>query len=119
MQAHLPGRFTLQGNKIASNSRPVNTAGEHKHSIPRILHYIFVSGFSEYEKQTEVPWARMKKAYYDSCVVAHQHWEVKFWTQQKAENLLTTHYEWFLPVWETYDMEVGLLQSCRVSISLS
>ena len=48
----------------------------------------------------------MKKAYYDSCLAVHQHWEIKFWTQQMAEDLIKTHYVWFLPVWETYDMEV-------------
>ena len=84
--------------------QPAQDPAEEK--IPRILHYIFLSGFDEFVKQTEVPRARMKKAYYDSCVAVHQHWEIKFWTQQMADDLIRTHYEWFWPVWETYDMEV-------------
>ena len=49
----------------------------------------------------------MQKWQYDTCVSVHPHWEVKFWTNEMALDLLTTHYAWFLPVWHDYKFEVS------------
>ena len=49
------------------------------------------------------------QAYYDSCVAVHPHWEIMFWDMAMAEALVREHYAWFLPYWDSYDMEVPLL----------
>ena len=74
--------------------------------IPRILHYIFLSGFDAYIAETQRPRAKMFRWHYDSCLKVHKHWEIKFWTQEMAEQLIREHFNWFLPIWESYDMEV-------------
>lgn len=82
-----------------------NSTGQGGH-IPHILHYIYLSGFDAFLGECEKPRAKMKKWQYDSCVEVHPHWEVKFWTQEMAEELLKEHYSWFLPVWGRYTREV-------------
>lgn len=75
--------------------------------IPHILHYIYLSGYDAFTEETQKPQAKMMKWQFDSCVEAHPHWEVKFWTQAMADELLEQHYPWFLPVWQAYEREVS------------
>lgn len=92
---------------MQSQELPTTTAkSEGPNQIPRILHYVYLSGFDAYLAETEKPKAKMAKWQYDSCVEVHPHWEVMFWTQQMAEELITEHYSWFLPVWSSYEREV-------------
>jgi len=81
--------------------------------IPHILHHIFLSGYDSFIRETEKPNAKMLKWHYDSCLHIHQHWEVKFWTQSMAYDLLSMHYSWFLPIWDDYILEVSLQQYLR------
>ena len=76
--------------------------------IPLILHYIYLSGYDAYLEETQKPRAKTLKWQYDSCVEAHPHWEVMFWTQAMADELLEQHYPWFLPVWHAYEREVSV-----------
>ena len=36
----------------------------------------------------------------------HKHWEVMFWTEEMAYELVSTQFSEFLPIWNSYDMEV-------------
>lgn len=76
--------------------------------IPHILHYIYLGGFDAYIAETERPRATLHTWYRETCLKVHKHWEIMFWTEQMAEDLIVNHYNWFLPIWRTYDMEVGV-----------
>ena len=87
--------------------------------IPLILHYIYLSGYDAYLEETKKPGAKTLKWQYDSCVEAHPHWEVMFWTQAMADELLEQHYPWFLPVWHAYEREVsGSHEEAMIWVSL-
>lgn len=75
--------------------------------IPNILHYIYLSGFDKFVEVTEEPKARLSKRFYDSCAQVHTHWEIKFWTEEMALDLIKEHFAWFLPIWYSYDMEAS------------
>ena len=96
-----PQLLRLQDADGSKEQPPVQT------KIPRILHYIFLSGFDAYIAETQRPRAKMFRWHYDSCLKVHKHWEIKFWTQEMAEDLIRQHFNWFMPIWETYDMEVS------------
>jgi len=87
--------------------------GREASKIPHILHYIFLSGFDTFIEETEKPNSRMHKWQYDSCLTVHAHWEVKFWTQSMALELLTAHYPWFLPIWHNYKLEISQADAIR------
>ena len=82
--------------------------------VPHILHYIYLSGFDAYVAETEKPRAKMQRWYHESCVDVHRHWKIIFWTEEMAEELVRTHYEWFMPTWKSYDMEVSLADGAKV-----
>ena len=94
----------MQSKELQDVPATAKTTGSNH--IPLILHYVYLSGFDAYLAETQKPNAKMAKWQYDSCVEVHPHWEVKFWTQEMAEELLTEHYSWFLPVWRSYEREV-------------
>lgn len=73
--------------------------------IPHILHYIYLSGFEKFVNATKQE-HRMPKDYYDSCIRVHSHWKVMFWTEKMAHTFVEEYYPWFLPVYDSYDMEV-------------
>lgn len=84
--------------------------------IPLKLHYIYLSGFDAYVAETERPKAKMHRWFYDSCMEVHKHWEVMFWTEEMADSLVKEHFPEFIPIWDTYDMEVrsrGSLQQAH------
>ena len=95
----------LQGDDRSNEQPPAKPPVQTK--IPRILHYIFLSGFDAYIAETQRPRAKMFRWHYDSCLKVHKNWEIKFWTQEMAEDLIRQHFNWFMPIWETYDMEVS------------
>ena len=74
--------------------------------IPRILHYIYLSGFDAYIAETKKPRAKLLTWYRDTCMEVHKHWEIMFWTEEMAYELVSTHFPEFLPIWNSYDMEV-------------
>ena len=76
--------------------------------IPHILHYIFLSGFDAYVKETERPRAKMQRWMYESCLKVHKHWKIMFWTEEMAHKLVADHYPDFLPIWDSYDVEARL-----------
>lgn len=90
--------------RLAKTEPEQPSEGDNK--IPHILHYVYLSGFDEFKSISDAPRSRMSMKFYDSCLEVHPHWEVKFWSMEKAEQLIKEHYSWFLPVWDTYDMEV-------------
>ena len=75
--------------------------------IPHILHYIYLSGFDAYLTETKRHRATVHAWYRETCMEVHRHWKVMFWTEEMAFELLTSHYSWFLPTWNSYDLEVS------------
>ena len=81
---------------------------EYKGKIPRILHYIYLSGFDAYIAETKKPRAKLATWYRETCEEVNKHWEIKFWTEEMAYELVSTKFPEFLPIWRSYDMEVCL-----------
>lgn len=80
--------------------------------IPRILHYIYLSGFDAYIAETKKPRAKLLTWYRDTCMEVHKHWEVMFWTEDMAYELVSKQFPEFLPIWNSYDMEVCFQGLC-------
>lgn len=79
---------------------------EYTGKIPRILHYIYLSGFDAYIAETKKPRAKLQTWYRETCEVVHKHWKIMFWTEEMAYELVSTKFPEFLPIWHSYDMEV-------------
>ena len=92
-----------------------SVADNYTGKIPRILHYIYLSGFDAYIAETQKPRAKLLTWYRDTCMEVHKHWEIKFWTEEMAYELVSTKFPEFLPIWNTYDMEVGTFGDYPVS----
>lgn len=92
-----------------------------QHKIPPLLHYIYLKGFDAFIKDSKRPHAAVSKTYFEGCQAVHRHWDSVFWDESAALQLLQEHYSWFLPVWESYDVDVSrklcASQSCRLPAS--
>lgn len=88
------------------------TVDNYSGKIPRILHYIYLSGFDAYIAETKKPRAKLLTWYRDTCMEVHKHWEIMFWTEEMAYELVSTQFPEFLPIWNSYDMEVHSLHVC-------
>ena len=73
------------------------------HSIPKLLHYIYLTGLQAYTADSDKPDSRIQKKYFEGCQKLHQHWDSLFWDEKMGLDLIQNHYSWFLPVWESFD----------------
>ena len=83
-----------------------SAAESYNGKIPRILHYIYLSGFDAYIAETKRPRTRLATWYRETCMEVHKHWEVMFWTEQMAYDLVASRFPEFLSIYTGYDMEV-------------
>ena len=70
--------------------------------IPKLLHFIYLTGFEAFTSDTSKPDSRMPKKYFDTCQSVHQHWDSLFWNEEMGLQFLREHYPWFVPVWESF-----------------
>lgn len=71
-------------------------------SIPKLLHYIYLTGLQAYTADSSQPNSRIPKKYFDGCQKLHEHWDSLFWDEAMGLQLIKENYSWFLPVWESF-----------------
>ena len=71
--------------------------------IPKLLHYIYLTGLEAYQADAVKPDAKLTKKHFEGCQNLHQHWDSLFWDEEMGFELVKKHYAWFVPVWESYE----------------
>ena len=71
--------------------------------IPRLLHYIYLTGLEAYQADAAKPDAKLSKKHFEGCQTLHQHWDSLFWDEEMGFELVKKHYSWFVPIWEGYE----------------
>ena len=78
-------------------------SGHTNEKIPRLLHYIYLTGLEAYTADTGKPNAKLNKKHFEGCQNYHQHWDSLFWDEEMGFQFIKEHYSWFVPVWESFD----------------